>query len=134
MGSEEEVEELLFFVDDLECELPVSEFFDGFLNVFLAETLDRNQSLTGLFGALLRVLNRNDVGFLETIGDQLVNYVFLVWQFDQVTVFIPLRNQIHVSGLIQLCQVNVGSSQNHCHVLTLDQLLHFRQACQSQCS
>ena len=89
-GSEEKVEKLLFFVDYLKGELPVSEFFDGLLHIFLTETLNRNQRLAGLFRTLFRVLNRNNVGFLETVRYQLVNYVFLVGQFDQVTVLVPL--------------------------------------------
>ena len=78
VSSKEQVEELLSFVDDFKGVFAFPKLLDGLFNIFLAEALDRNESLAVLFGGLFGVLNRDDVSLFKAVGDQFVDDVLLV--------------------------------------------------------
>jgi len=125
--SEEDVEHVFLLVDVLEDVLGLYEFGDVLLDVVLALALDGDECLALLLAEALAVLDGDDVGGLEAVGDELVHDVLAVGQVEVVVVLDALGNHGHLAGLVQLGEVDVGPAHDAHHRLALDQMPHFLQ-------
>lgn len=70
-------------------------------------------------------MQRNDICGLKTSCDQLVDHVLPVGQSKLKMILYAFGHHGHLTGLVQLYQVDVSSAQNAHHCFALYKILYF---------
>jgi len=90
--SKEYIQQILFFIDVLELDFTLLELFNVVFYVFLGLTLHWQKHLAGLFAKSLRILNRDNVGGFEALGDQVIHHCFSIWKLNMIVILNSLGN------------------------------------------
>ena len=95
------------------------------LHILLRRRLNTQNCLVCFFICMLYVLNRNNIIFLETFCQEIIHDSFSVWKFNNVIIFVPLRDNIKLSSHFQSGKIHIGSSEQTNNLLTSNSMFNF---------